>query len=96
MLNLVVNKLTPAPHPKSRAAFIREYENSVATLKYTPDTATKDWFASLIKLQMEQEKSHKVDKPKIRMSPKKKIPRSTKRSHSDSAAPSQKSAKSSA
>ena len=59
MLNLVVNKLTPAPHPKSRAAFIREYENSVSTLKYLPDSATKDWYTNLIKLQLEQEKTTK-------------------------------------
>ena len=79
MLNLVVNKLTPAPPPKSRAAFIREYELSVIQLKFNPDTAAKEWYDTLLQLQITQEKANKAEsiKPKIRMSPKKKTTKSS-------------------
>ena len=64
MLNLVVSKLTAAPQPKSRAAFIREYELSVIQLKFNPDTATKEWYDTLLQLQITQEKNQqsRIDK----------------------------------
>ena len=104
MLNLVVNKLTPAPPRKSRAAFIREYELSVNQLKFTPDANTKEWYDTLLQLQISQDNANRESiKPKIRMSPKKKavktsssasgVKRVSDTGTDASAAPAQKSAK---
>ena len=67
LVNLIVNKLTPLPVAKSRAAFIREYESSTKDLKFEADPKAKDWLSDLTKQAAVQER--KPIKPK--MSPKK-------------------------
>ena len=66
LVNLIVNKLTPLPVSKSRAAFIREYEYSIKGLDFDADQAAKSWLTDLQKQAAVQEKT----KPRPKMSPK--------------------------
>ena len=76
-LNFIVNKLTPPPPSKGRAAFVREYDMMVKELKFEPNRTAKEWLDSLLKQATSNDKAtvqaaiaaKKVAKPK--MSPKK-------------------------
>ena len=71
LINLIVNKLTPVPVGKSRAAFVREYELCVKDLKFEPSELAKQWLENLLKDAAANDKKKTMPKPK--MSPKKKV-----------------------
>ena len=74
LVNLIVNKLTPMPAAKSRAAFVREYELTLRELKFSPNDIATRWLADLLKSSNEQDKKGSKPAPtKEKPAPKKSV-----------------------